>query len=290
MILWDEKKDKDKNKQDASSDTTVKSSGCFVISQCSDHVLHLEWLSQLFRCSSSPLDCSRRSSVNLTSSLANSSVILSNPSKLARCQTSRSMMSKNSNRISWGHAINLRQIDSPVHFLGSTLLNTTFVSFSRATRKVNVFPSFSFPMNGCPSGTRGSIPVALRQSASRPLPLMQLSTSSRKKNASSRAGFLLDHLACKEHVCFPLEKLVLCLAIVKPFAFVGLASFLYQVIPCWSHGLHVAPSRRSSRQPLETIVTSCATDPVTVFNCTTNTPVFPTSESFENPIDPFSVP
>ena len=36
---------------------------------------------------------------------------------------------------------------SPVDFLGSTVLNTAFVSFSRATENANLFPSLSFPMN-----------------------------------------------------------------------------------------------------------------------------------------------
>ena len=36
---------------------------------------------------------------------------------------------------------------SPVDFLGSTVLNTAFVSFSRATESANLSPSLSFPMN-----------------------------------------------------------------------------------------------------------------------------------------------
>ena len=57
------------------------------------------------------------------------------------------MMSTDSSPISRSHAISLRQIHSPVVFLGTTVLSTALVSLSLATKNANVFPSFSSPMN-----------------------------------------------------------------------------------------------------------------------------------------------
>ena len=57
------------------------------------------------------------------------------------------MMSTDASPISRSHAISLRQIHSPVVFLGTTVLSTALVSLSLATKNANVFPSFSFPMN-----------------------------------------------------------------------------------------------------------------------------------------------
>ena len=95
-----------------------------------------EWLFQRFRCSAS---CpSRLFSILILDPLLIALCVLRDPLKLVKAGSVSDFT--HSNAIFQSHAINLRQTHSPVNFLGATMLNTVFVSFSSATRNAN----FSF--------------------------------------------------------------------------------------------------------------------------------------------------
>ena len=142
--------------------------------------------------------------------LLHESIKLVKAGSLSHC----TIMSTNCSPISCSHAINLRQIHCPVGVLGTTVLSTAFVSFSRATKNVDIVLSLSSPYERVVQMHLGDTAFCFGRF---PTGLLHFSAIDAMSTPAPLAG--LTRIMFAHCVPGP-GLLLLCLAIVKHFVFI----------------------------------------------------------------------